>query len=51
MGIKISAPSLENALAGSELRLAHTEEEIEECKEEITGDLVAIVDKYVNKNS
>lgn len=32
MGIKISAPSLENALAGSELFQAHTEEEIEEAK-------------------
>jgi translation initiation factor 5B len=32
MGIKISAPGLENAIAGSELHRANTEEEIEEAK-------------------
>ena len=35
MGIKISAPNLENALAGSELLKAETEEDIEECKSHI----------------
>jgi hypothetical protein len=33
MGIKISAPLLENALAGSELLKANNLQEIEECKE------------------
>jgi len=32
MGIKISAPHLDNALAGSELLKANTPEEIEEAK-------------------
>jgi len=32
MGIKISAPKLEDAIAGSELYRANTEAEIEEAK-------------------
>ena len=32
MGIKISAPNLENAIAGSELYRAKDEEEVEEFK-------------------
>ena len=51
MGIKISAPHLENALAGSEVLKANNEEEIEECKEQIQSDLVDIVDKYVDKSN
>ena len=51
MGIKISAPSLENAIAGSELFKCTTEEEIEEAKAQIEGDLVDIMDKYVDKTS
>jgi translation initiation factor 5B len=49
MGIKISAPSLENALAGSELFKADTEEEINTYKAQIEDDLVDILDKYVDK--
>src|SRR5687768_17590872 len=51
MGIKISAPSLEHAIAGSELHKANTEEEIEEAKAQIEGDLVDIMDKYVDKTN
>ena len=50
MGIKISAPGLENAIAGSELLRAYTEEEIEEAKTQIEGDLYDILDKYVDKS-
>ena len=51
MGIKISAPLLENALAGSELHKAANAEEIEECKALIEEDLVDIMDKYVDKTN
>ena len=50
MGIKISAPNLENALAGSELFLARNEDEVEEAKSQISGDLADILDKYVDKS-
>lgn len=49
MGIKISAPGLENALSGSELFRCANEEEIEEAKVAIEGDLCDILDKYVSK--
>lgn len=51
MGIKISAPGLDYAMAGSELLLANTDEEIEDCKAQIQGDLVDIMNKYVDKSS
>lgn len=49
MGIKISAPGLENAIAGSELLKANSEQEIEDAKAEIEGNLYDILDKYVDK--
>ena len=49
MGIKISAPNLEFALAGSAVYKATTEEEIEEAIEHAQGDLADIVGKYVDK--
>ena len=49
MGIKISAPGLENAMAGSELYKAESEEDIENYKAQIADDLVDIMDKYVDK--
>jgi translation initiation factor 5B len=49
MGIKISAPGLDNAMAGSELYKAENEEAIEEYKAQIADDLVDIMDKYVDK--
>lgn len=51
MGIKISAPGLENAMAGSELYRADTDEEIEQFKNQIADDLVDIMNKYVDKTS
>ena len=51
MGIKISAPGLENAIAGSELYMARNEEEIEDYKAQIEGDLVDMLDKYVDKTN
>ena len=48
MGIKISAPLLENALAGSELYKASNEAEIEKAKDQIDSDLVDILNKYVD---
>lgn len=50
MGIKISAPNLENALPGSELFKATNEEEVENFKEQIESDLVDIMDKYIDKS-
>ena len=49
MGIKISAPNLENALAGSELYRATNEEEIKEAIDAIHGDIYDIIEKYVDK--
>ena len=51
MGIKISAPGLEDAIAGSELFKCNTEEEVEDAIAEIEGDICDILDKYVDKNS
>lgn len=51
MGIKVSAPNLENAIAGSELYRARNEEEIEDYKAQIQGDLVDIMEKYVDKTT
>lgn len=49
MGIKISAPGLEAAIAGSELFRCNTEEEVEDAIAEIEGDLIDILEKYVDK--
>lgn len=51
MGIKISAPGLEHAIAGSELLKASTPNEIEDAKAEIEDNLIDILDKYVDKTS
>ena len=49
MGIKISAPGLENAIAGSELLRGNSPAEIEAAKNEINDNMVDIMDKYVDK--
>jgi translation initiation factor IF-2 len=49
MGIKISAPGLESAIAGSELFKCTTDAEVADAKEQIERDLVDILDKYVDK--
>mmetsp|Transcript_24781 Transcript_24781/g.33150 ORF Transcript_24781/g.33150 Transcript_24781/m.33150 type:complete len:316 (+) Transcript_24781:2013-2960(+) len=49
MGIKISAPGLEAAIAGSELFRCQNEEEIQDAIDSIEGDLVDILEKYVDK--
>lgn len=50
MGIKISAPGLEQAIAGSELLKATTDQEIQDAKAEIEDNLIDIMDKYVDKS-
>ena len=50
MGIKISAPGLEQAIAGSELFKANNEEEVAQYKAEIEDGLVDILEKYVDKS-
>ena len=50
MGIKISAPGLENAIAGTELLVAKNDHEIAQAKEEIQSNLYDILDKYVDKS-
>jgi len=49
MGIKISAPGFDSAIAGSSLFRCTNEQEIEDAKESIESDLVDILDKYVDK--
>ena len=50
MGIKISAPGLEQAIAGAELIKCKTQNEISAAKEEIESSIIDIMDKFVNKN-
>ena len=49
MGVKISAPGLEDALAGSELFATDDESEIDELMERVSSDVAEIFKKYVNK--
>lgn len=49
MGIKISAPGLDHAIAGSELFKCSNEQEVQDAKDQIEGDLVDILEKYVDK--
>ena len=49
MGIKISAPGLDHAIAGSELFCCKNEEEVQDAIDHIEGDLVDILEKYVDK--
>lgn len=51
MGIKISAPGLENAIAGAELIKCSNEREVEEAKQDIADNLCDILDKYVDKHA
>ena len=51
LGIKLSAPGIENAMAGYERQKAENEEEIEGFKAQIADDLDDIMDKYVDKTS
>ena len=51
MGIKISAPGLELAIAGSELLRPANEAEVQEAVLEIEGSLVDIMEKYVDKTA
>jgi len=51
MGIKISAPELENALAGSELYRSRNDEETQDYVEQIQDDICDILDQYVDRTS
>lgn len=54
MGIKISAPGLEQAIAGSELlKVSNSKDqvEIDNCVKEIEDNMFDILDKYVDKNA
>jgi translation initiation factor 5B len=51
MGIKISAPDMEHAMAGTQVFKCDTPEEIEEAKQNISDDLIDILDKYVDKTA
>ncbi|MCD6575793.1 MAG: translation initiation factor IF-2 [Nanoarchaeota archaeon] len=42
-GIKISAPNLDNAIAGMSLRVANTKEEVEKAKEELAKEIKNIL--------
>lgn len=50
MGIKISAPDLDNALAGGELFKAETADDIEDCIEQLEESMNVFVEKYIKKN-
>jgi translation initiation factor 5B len=44
MGCKIAAPDLDGAIAGSELFVANTDEEIEEAEEKVSADIKSVFD-------
>lgn len=48
MGIKISAPGLEQAIAGTELLKANSQKEIDRAVKEIEDNMYDILDKYVD---
>mmetsp|Transcript_30581 Transcript_30581/g.30067 ORF Transcript_30581/g.30067 Transcript_30581/m.30067 type:complete len:261 (+) Transcript_30581:1-783(+) len=48
MGIKISAPDLDNALAGGELYRAENADQIDELCDEISENMFNFAEKYVN---
>jgi len=50
MGIKISAPDLDNALAGGELFKADSPEDIEDCIASIEESMNNFIEKYIKKN-
>ena len=50
MGIKISAPGLEQAIAGTELLKANSQKEIDRAVKEIEDNMYDILDKYVDPN-
>eukprot|EP00826_Nyctotherus_ovalis_P026097 TRINITY_DN2036_c0_g1_i4.p1 TRINITY_DN2036_c0_g1~~TRINITY_DN2036_c0_g1_i4.p1 ORF type:complete len:695 (-),score=291.59 TRINITY_DN2036_c0_g1_i4:645-2729(-) len=50
IGVKVCAPGLEDALAGSPLYCAHNEEEVEEYKREAGEELAAMIRKYISKH-
>lgn len=49
MGCKISGPDLQSAIAGSELFVAHSDEDVEILKKRVEADITAITSS-VNKN-
>jgi translation initiation factor 5B len=49
MGVKICAPGLEDALAGSPVYCAHNEEEVKQYKKEAGEELAAMIRKYISK--
>lgn len=51
MGIKISAPELEYALAGGELYRAECEEDIEDLQDMIADNMSNFVEKYIDKSA
>jgi len=49
MGIKISAPGLELAIAGTELYVGNNKQQIDDAIEDMKNDMHDILDKYVDK--
>ena len=49
MGIKISAPGLELAIAGTELYVGNNKQQIDDAIEEMKNNMHDILDKYVDK--
>lgn len=49
MGIKISAPGMEHAMAGGNLFRCSNQAEIDKAKLEIEDDLIDIMDRFVDK--
>jgi len=49
MGVKLCAPGLEDALAGSPVYVAHNPEEVEEKKKEAGEELSLMIKKYLSK--
>ena len=50
MGIKISAPDLEEALAGGELLRSECEDDVEDLKDQIMDNFAEFLDGFIDKN-
>ena len=48
MGVKLCAPGLESALAGSPILRPSSPEEVEKCKSDVGEELALIIKKYLN---
>lgn len=50
MGVKIAAPDLEKAVAGTSMLVLHNDDEVEQLKEDVQEDLAGIIDNFAKSS-